>query len=179
MPTTVDTRAGRLAPEALTWFRLGQLLLLLDVVRDATAGPLDIERLGYYDFFAANPFLIVEPETREHTELQLAGFNARNLDYQSAPQRFSNRRARLQHDLALLVAYGHVHVSGVGGRVEYELSAAGAPLAEGLSALYAHAYRRSARIVINRLKRLSDKRLREQARDWLRAEALLIDLYDV
>lgn len=170
---------ARVGPERLTAFRLGQLLVLFDVATGQ--GPnqsLDIDRLGYYDFFAANPYLIVEPGSRDRVELALAGFDERNLDYQSSSQRFSNRRARLQHDLALLVAYDLVTVIARNGRVAYIITERGRGLAEQFSALYALAYRRSAEIVTGQLKGLSDKRLREQAEEWLRAKSLLIDLYD-
>lgn len=170
---------ARVGPERLTAFRLGQLLVLFDVATGQ--GPnqsLDIDRLGYYDFFAANPYLIVEPGSRDRVELALAGFDERNLDYQSSSQRFSNRRARLQHDLALLVAYDLVTVIARNGRVAYIITERGRSLAEQFSALYALAYRRSAEIVTGQLKGLSDKRLREQAEEWLRAKSLLIDLYD-
>jgi hypothetical protein len=86
-------------------FRLARLALLLELAPQLpNHKPLDIERLGYYDFFAANPFLIVEVEDPLRRDLILAGFDSRNLSYQSSAQRFTSRRARLQHDLAMLVA---------------------------------------------------------------------------
>lgn len=169
---------ARVAPETLDSYRLGQLMLLLDVAREQRASPLDIDRLGYYDFFAANPFLVIEESDPQRVELALAGFEARNLDYQSSSQRFSNRRARLQHDLAWLLSRGLVGLSSRGGRIAFDLTERGTQLANQFTALYAIAYRQSAEIVIRKLKGMSDTRLRNEAKQWLRADSLLIDLYD-
>jgi hypothetical protein len=49
----------------------------------------------------------------------------------------------------------------------------------GLRSLYAQAYRLSAGTVVSKLKTHSDSGLRAAAKDWLRAEALMVDLYDV
>lgn len=174
-----DTGPVPLRPDNLTHFRLARLALLLDVAPQLpNAKPLDVERLGYYDFFAANPFLIVENEDPLRRELVLAGFDSRNLSYQSSAQRFTSRRARLQHDLAMLVAYGLVHAHADQRRVVYALTDAGGDMTAALRSLYARAYRRSVDIIVRRLNRLSDKSLRESAQGWLAAEGLLIDLYD-
>jgi hypothetical protein len=165
-------------PESLDLFRLGRLLVLLSTAAGAKAArPLDLERLGYYDFFAANPFLVFGGDD-ERRELVLAGFDSRNLSYQSSAQRFTNRRARLQYDLSLLVSYGLVRPEVVARRVAYGLTDDGGELAEHFESLYARSYRKSAKMVVARLNRLTDTRLREDAKRWLRAEALLIDLYD-
>ncbi|MGO9178242.1 MAG: ABC-three component system middle component 2 [Candidatus Limnocylindrales bacterium] len=170
--------APRVAPEALTWFRVGQLLLLLGVASELRATPVDLDRLGYYDFFAANPFLVVEAGSQDDTRLQLAGLTARNLDYQSASQRFANRRARLEHDLALLQAYGHVTTVWARRRLEFDVTEPGQEVAARFASLYASTYRLSARTVIRRLKGVSDRALRDSARTWLKNEALFVDLYD-
>lgn len=175
-----DTGPVPLRPDNLTQFRLARLALLLDLAPQLpNAKPLDVERLGYYDFFAANPFLIIKDDDPLRRELVLAGFDSRNLSYQSSAQRFTSRRARLQHDLAMLVAYGLVHVHADQRRVIYALTEAGEDMTAALRSLYARAYRRSVDIIVRRLNRLSDKALRESAQDWLAAEGLLIDLYDV
>jgi hypothetical protein len=165
-------------PERLRQFRLARLLVLLDVTSaQKSPKPLDIERLAFYDFFAANPFLIVGDDDPERRDLLLAGFNANSLSYNSSAQRFTNRRARLQHDLTLLTAYAHVEAETIQGRVAYGITERGQSIAQSLRALYAVAYRDSAAIVIRRLTKLSDKKLREEARRWLRAEGFLIDIY--
>ena len=168
----------RVAPETLTWFRVGQLLLLLAAASELRAAPVGVDRLGYYDFFAANPFLLVETGSHEDTQLQLAGLTARNLDYQSASQRFANRRMRLEHDLALLQAYGQITTSWTNRRLEFDLTDVGRQFAGRFATLYASTYRLSAQLVIRRLKPMSDRSLRESARAWLKSDALLVDLYD-
>lgn len=173
-----DPLTARAAPETLTSFRLGQLLLLLATADEIETGPVPIDRLGYYDFFAANPFLVVEPRSPDGRRLLTTGFEYWNLDYQSSSQRFSNRRARLQHDLALLTSFGLVTVGSAAGRIGYETTESGRAAAGSLRALYAHAYRDSAAIIVKRLRRLSDSKLRSEAGAWLRADDFLIDLYD-
>jgi hypothetical protein len=168
-----------LRPERLRQFRLARLLVLLDVAaQQKPLKPIDIERLAFYDFFAANPFLIFDEEDAERRDIILAGFNANSLSYNSSAQRFTNRRARLQHDLTLLIAYALVEAETVQSRVSYGVTERGSAIAKELRALYAVGYRESASIVIRRLNKLSDKRLREEARRWLRAEGFLIDIYD-
>jgi hypothetical protein len=159
-------------------FRLGQLLVLLDVGRTISASRINLDRLAYYDFFAANPLLIFTEHGPERTELVLAGFDSRALSYQSSSQRFANRRSRLQHDLALLIAFGLARALNADRRLLHEITDDGAALAQRLASLYADAYRRSAALVIKRLRGLSDSHLDESARMWLRADTLLIDLYD-
>jgi hypothetical protein len=167
-------------PEDFDLFRLGRLLLLLRAVDlSKRPQPLDIERLGFYDFFAASPFLIFEDDARARRELELAGFDSRSLSYQSSGHRFATRRGRMQHDLSRLVAYGFVRAGAAGGRLAFDLTDAGRERADAFTALYARAYRRSADLVVKALNRLSDRRLHQQAAEWLEAKPFLIDLYDV
>jgi hypothetical protein len=178
LPASGDDRLP-VRPETLRQFRLARLLLLLDVAAaHKPIKPLDIERLAFYDFFAANPFLVLGDEDPERRDVLLAGFNANSLSYNSSAQRFTNRRARLQHDLTLLIAYALVEAENVQGRIAYTVTERGSELSRDLRALYAAAYRDSASIVIRRLNKLSDKKLREESRRWLRAEGFLIDIYD-
>jgi hypothetical protein len=88
--------------------------------------------------------------------------------------------------LALLVAYGLV-APAVDKRVLYTATPSGLDLAERFTAVYARSYRLSAEILVRRLSRLSDKRLRDAVRTWttvgrdaLRPEALdLLDAVDL
>lgn len=178
MPTPADLVSARVAPETVEQFRTAQLLLLLAVHKEERDRPLGIDRLGYFEFFAANPFLVVEPRSPDGSRLLAAGFEFLNLDYQSSSQRYTNRRARLQRDLATLTAFGLINVRAIDGRVGYEANDDGVAAAGTLNAMYALAFRTSARIVFGRLKNLSDTKLREQAASWLKADALLIDIYD-
>lgn len=167
-----------ITPEDHVAFRLAQLLLLLRTLRRVETTGTHLERLGYYDFFAANPHLLVSDEDPERGRLLMAGFDPSPLSYASPGQRFSSRRERLQHDLALLVSYGLAAVEQVPGRVTYGITETGQNIADGFTALYARGYVKSAETVIARLRRLSDTRLREEARGWLRAPDTLLDLVD-
>jgi hypothetical protein len=168
-----------LRPDDLLAFRLGRLVLLLDTVPGLPSPkPMDIERISFYDFFADNPFLIFGRDTPEHETLVLVGFDSRNLSYQSSAQRFSSRRERLQHDLATLVAYGLATAATEARRVVYSLTASGTDYSASLRSLYAQAYRSSAALVGRALNRLSDRALQQETRTWLRAEELLIDLFE-
>jgi hypothetical protein len=139
--------------------------------------PLHIERLGYYDFFTDNPFLIFQKEDPERRALQLAGFSHRSLSYNSSAQRFTNRRARLKHDLSLLVGRSLVSISALGRHITFSASDEGRQLASELQTLYGQAFRSSAALVVRHLNKLSDKALNERARVWLKAEPFLIDIY--
>lgn len=168
-----------LRPDDLLSFRLGRLMLLLATVPTLPyKKPMDIERISLYDFFADNPFLIFERETPEHQALVLAGFDSRNLSYQSSAQRFSSRRERLQHDLATLVGYSLLGAKTDARRVVYSLTDEGYAHSSSLRSLYAQAYRSSVNLVGRALNRLSDRALQQQTREWLRADALLIDLFE-
>jgi hypothetical protein len=165
-------------PEDRVVFRLGQLALLFEVA-DAQSTPVrTVDRLGYYDFFSANPFVVVDGDARrddaDRLALRLAGFSDRQLSYASTGQRFASRRRRLQHDLALLIAYDLVTLTGDG----YQLTDDGRQLTGRLTSVYADAYREAARVVLQRLKPMSDARLWQRAQDWLGRSWLLLDLFD-
>jgi hypothetical protein len=167
-------------PDDLLTFRVARLMLLLDVTATLELKkPLDIERLGFYDFFAANPFLVIGEDEAARRAFILAGFSSYDLSYQSSGHRFANRRARLRNDLAMLIAYGATVAAVEGQRVVYQINERGQALVGEFQTLYASAYRASAEVVVARLDRLSDKRLREDAKRWLNDDRLLIDLYDV
>jgi hypothetical protein len=166
-------------PDGLDEFRMARLLLLLRVTeRLNPKKQLDIERLGFYDFFSANPFLVIRDDEAARRKVTLAGFDARSLSYQSSGHRFTNRRARMQYDLSRLVAHGLVEVGTSAGRVTFALADNGRSQSDAYRSLYSRAYRRSAEVIVARLDKLSDRRLHEQARNWLQARPFLIDLYD-
>ncbi|KXF53098.1 hypothetical protein AXA44_45210 [Rhodococcus sp. SC4] len=158
-------------PEDDAIFRIAQLLLLLGSMADQGRPSATIERLSYYDFLVANPLLVVtDDDDPDRMALLMAGFDSRALHYASPTHRFTTRRERLQHDLALLVSYGLVAPS-VDKAVHYAVTSSGRELAGRFTAIYAHAYRTSAEILIRRLHRMSDTRLREQARQWTTFDA--------
>lgn len=167
-------RARSRAPEEHTTLRVAQLAILLSEIAPAGGATIDIERLGYYDFFAANPFAIFGPEDQlERARLHRAAFDERQLSYASTGSRFANRRRRLQHDVAILVAYNLAERREEG----YGLTERGADFVEALAALYADQYRASVQVVHERLRKLSGSKLAESARGWLKTPSLILDLY--
>ncbi len=166
--------AQPVAPEEHVLFRLAQLVLLLRVIDGPGRPGVGLERLGYYDFFAANPFLVVPVENvEERAQLHLVGFDERQLSYASTGPRFANRRRRLQHDVALLIAYDLARLGAYG----WVLTPRGADVADQLTALYAQQYMTAAELVVRHLSRLSETALATQAGQWLRNPGLLLDLY--
>ncbi|AEY94313.1 hypothetical protein SHJG_p1182 (plasmid) [Streptomyces hygroscopicus subsp. jinggangensis 5008] len=129
-----------------------------------------LERIGYYDFLSANPFLVVEPDSREAALLRLAGFDPRVLSYASSGQRFTSRRERIQYDLSLLVAYGCCSVANENGGLVYSITTAGRQMSTQLTSTYARSFTTAAEMVIGKLRRLSDAGLRRQTAQWLRVD---------
>lgn len=166
------------SPENHATFRLAQMLLLLDVARTSGRPISSVDRLGYYDFLADSPFIVVDGngprDVEDRLALVLAGFTPTQLSYASSGQRFASRRRRLQHDLARLFSYGLVDLHGVG----YQVTQAGTELAGRLNSVYADAYRVSASIVLRRLSTMSNKALERSVNSWLGESWLLIDLLD-
>jgi len=160
----VDLAEIAFRPEDDPVFRMSQLLLLLDELQPE---PTTLDRLTYYDFFAESPYLLFSEDASERTELRLAGFESSTLSYFSPAQRFVTRQERVGGDLAALVAYRLVDASLVDRAAAYAITARGAELSKRLRAMYADAYRTSARLVLRRLRRLSNRRLHDDARGLL------------
>lgn len=150
-------------PEDDPVFRKAQLLLLLDELQ---AEPTTLDRLTYYDFFAESPYLLFSEEEPERVTLRLAGFQSSALSYHSPAQRFVTRQEQLGGDLSALVAYRLADASLLKRTPAFSITAHGSELSRGLRAMYADAYRISARLVYRRLRKLSNKRLHEDAR-WM------------
>jgi hypothetical protein len=161
-------------PETHPSLRRGHLMLLLQQVD----GPMTIDRIGYVEFFAANPFLVWRHACKERTRLLLAGLSPKALSYQATTERYANRRTRLRSDLAALAAWGYIVPAVVDKRLACELTPAGRGAAEGLGTLYADAYRLSVSLVLPKLRRVTNVELNRLARDWLRVDDLKIDLLD-
>ncbi|WP_019145076.1 hypothetical protein [Aeromicrobium massiliense] len=162
------------APEEHTTFRLAQLAILLGEVAPVGGRSVDLEVLGYYDFFAANPFVVVAvDDARDRARLHQAAFDERQLTYASTGSRFANRRKRLQHDFALMVAYGLAERRSDG----YGQTVLGAEFVASMHALYVDQYRASVSIVHARIRSLSPARLGREARHWLSTPSLVLDLY--
>ena len=145
-------------------FRMAQLVLLMD---ELAGSPIALDRLTCYDFFAENPYLLFEGADPERAQLRLAGFVEGALSYLSPGQRFTTRQERVGGDLALLVAYGLAEASVVDQTISYRTAQRGTEFVSGLRSMYAEGYRQSARMVYDRLRRLSDTRLHATVRDLL------------
>ena len=188
-PPTPEPHSAKVVviPEDDVVFRLAQLMLLMDSLSRIGQSGATLERLGCYDFLVANPMLVLVDETDlDRKRLLMAGFDGRALSYASPAHRFTTRRERLQHDLSQLVAYGLVQPVAEKS-ILYQITATGSALAERFTAVYAGAYRLSAELLLRRLTKLSDKRLRESMATWttigsasLRPEVLsLLDAIDL
>jgi hypothetical protein len=165
-----------LVPEESLQFRLGQLTLLLGMARATDRNILTIDRLAYFDFLAANPYLMLDGEDARTLEdrhrVRGMGFSPRQLSYNAVGQRFVSRRERLKHDLALLIAYGIATLTPSG----YDLTPRGVELEEQMNTVYAHSYRESAAIVFRRLGKATEPKLKKMMQDWLGESWLLLDL---
>lgn len=168
-----DLAPASQSPESHASFRRGQLLVLLAEF-DA---PMALDRIGYFEFFAANPHLVIR-DGAESVRLQLAGFSPSALSYQSAPERFANRRSRLRTDLSALTAWGYATVSVEEGRIVVGLTDTGRERSRELVSLYADAYRASIDLV-RPMFRLSPTALAKKASDWLAASDRHLDILDV
>lgn len=176
MTTTPEPTAVR--PEDSTRFRLARMLLLLDVARHEGRKIPSLDRLGYYDFFADNPFIVLDGSKKTDQDdavtLEIAGFSRAQLAYASSGQRFASRRRRLQHDVAQLVALGLATIDSGG----YAITSQGSNVADGLRTAYADAYRKSSEIVLRRLYSMTGKGLESKVEIWLGHSSLLLDLLD-
>lgn len=157
-------------PEDEVQFRLAQLLLLLEALAGQDLPGATLERIGYYDFLSANPFLVVDADSREASLLKLAGFDPRTLSYASSGQRFTSRRERIQHDLSLLTAYGCCSAAAEQGNLLYRITDYGRHLSSQLTTTYATSFSTAADIVVGKLRRMSDARLRKESATWLRLD---------
>jgi hypothetical protein len=139
--------------------------------------PITIDRIGYLEFFAANPHLVIRDDIGS-VRLQLAGFSPSALTYQSAPERFANRRLRLRTDLAALTAWGYAQAGVDEGRIVVGLTDLGRRHASELTSLYADSYRTSIEL-IRPLFRQSDLALGRKASQWLTGTDRRVDILDV
>lgn len=163
--------------ESRLTFRLARLLLFVGVATESGRPIPSVDRLGYYEFFADNPFMVIGDDNRadqDRIALEMAGFSPVQLSYASSGQRFVSRRQRLQHDLSLLVARDLVTIADDG----FTVTEMGTGLSSMLNSVYADAYRTSARIVLRRLASMSNRVLEEASRRWLGESWLLVDLLD-
>jgi hypothetical protein len=181
VPSKPDTESKIIfSPEDDVIFNSSRLLLFFEVSRNIKPDQgTDLERVAYYDFFAANPFLIVGKDDPLRLELELEGFEPNKLEYISTPQRFRTKRASLKQYLSMLLSKGLISIENSDGKILYRITQRGMDVAGKISSLYAIAYRKSVAFVLKKLKDYSDKRLWEEASLWLEAKSFQVDLYDM
>jgi hypothetical protein len=168
------------SPEDVTLFNSARLLILFEVFENlSTKKGIDLERLSYYDFFAANPFLIIAEDDPMRLDLEIAGFEISTVGYISSPQRFRTKRSRLKQYLSLLLSKNLIEVSNVEGKILYSITPLGIETASKIESMYAFAYRKSVEYIIKRLEKYSDKKLWENSSKWLEAKSFQVDLYDM
>lgn len=168
------------SPEDVTLFNSARLLILFEVLENLnTKKGIDLERLSYYDFFAANPFLIITEDDPMRLDLEIAGFETSTLGYISSSQRFRTKRSRLKQYLSLLLSKNLIEVSNLEGKILYSITPLGIETANKIRSMYAIAYRKSVEYIIKRLKTFSDRKLWENASKWLEAKTFQVDLYDM
>ncbi len=166
-------------PEDDLLFNSSRLLILFEVLDELKfSDGIDMERLSYYDFFAANPFLIFEKDDPVYFELELIGFESNKLEYLSTAQLYRTKRASIKQYLAYLVCKNLIKLENIDGRIVFKITELGLDMSKGLISLYALAYRASLSIVVQKLKKYSDKKLWENASIWLESKTFQIDLYD-
>lgn len=167
-------------PEDDIIFNSSRLLILFDVVRDLDIKKgMDLERLSYYDFFAANPFLIIKKDNPERIDLEIEGFISNKIEYYSTAQLYRTKRASLKQYLSLLITKGLINMINKDGKFIFNITQLGIDTSKKLNTMYALAYRKSVAIIVNMLKRYSDKKLWESANVWLESKSFQIDLYDL
>lgn len=155
-------------PEDDPIFRMSQMLLLLDELQP---GSTTLDRLTYYDFFAESPYLLFSEDGPARSILRVAGFESSALSYFSPAQRFVTRQERVSGDLAALISYGLADANLNNRVLNYSVTTAGSDLSRRFRAMYADAYRTSAWLVIEQLKKLPNKRLHEKARDLMSTDS--------
>ncbi|GAG51878.1 unnamed protein product, partial [marine sediment metagenome] len=73
------------SPEDVTLFNSARLLILFEILENlGIKKGIDLERLSYYDFFAANPFLIITENDPLWLDLEIAGFETYTIGYISS-----------------------------------------------------------------------------------------------
>jgi len=166
-------------PEDDLVFNSARLLLLFDELATVCKKGIDIERLSYYDFFAANPYVILANDDPSRLDFELEGFEPNKLEYSSSAQRYNSKRESMKHYLALLLAKGLIDVTNEEGKIVFSITERGSSVANQIKTLYAIAYRKSVGYVIRQLKDYSDTKLWKVSRIWLEAKAFQIDLYNL
>lgn len=168
------------SPEDATLFNSSRLLLFFDVLHQLKLKQgIDLERLCYFDFFAANPYLVVAEGDPLRLDFEINGFEPNKLEYASSSQRFNTKRESIKQYLSLLLCKGLICVKNEDAKLLYEITQHGIDAASQINSMYAIAYRKSAFCIIEKLKDYSDQKLWESASKWLESKSFRVDLFDM
>jgi len=160
-------------------FNMGRLLVLFSIFKGIfPEDSLSIDRIAYYDFFSSQPFLIFNDDKESKIELLYYGFESSTVGYISSSQRFTTRREMSKFYLAGLLMKNLIQVKNLEGRYSYSITNFGENVASKFKSMYIEAYRKSAVLTIKKLHNFNDKKLDQKAKEWLKAEPFMIELYD-
>lgn len=158
-------------------FHYSRLLILFDVLDEyGVSDGIGIERVSYYDMFSDKPFLIFQDDEEAKIELLFHGFESKTLGYISSSQIFSSRREKLRHYIAGLICRNLISFKNIDRQIKYSITQEGKSVANCYKSLYVKAYKKSAELVIKKLSKISDTKLLQLSKDWLKAEPFTMDL---
>jgi len=167
-------------PEDVVLFNSSRILLLFEMLeKNKIKKGIDLERISYYDFFSANPFLAIKEDDPLWIDLEIAGFKTHTLGYISSSQRFRTKRSLLKQYLSLLLSKNLIEIYNSEGKIFYKITITGLEATSKMNSMYAITYRKGASLIINRFKKYSDEKLWGEASEWLEAKSFQVDLYDM
>ncbi len=168
------------SPEDAFIFNASRLLLLFETINNLTPNQdIDLDRLSYYDFFAANPFLLIDKTDPHFLDLELVGFKSNKIEYIGTAQRFRTKRLLVKQYLAILLSKGLLTLENRDEKLLFKITELGVITAGKFNSPYADAYRKSACFIISKLKIYSDTKLSEDAIKWLENKPFQVDLIDM
>lgn len=168
------------SPEDSIFFNAARLLIFFRTIYDLDSNKgIDLERLIYYEFFSANPFLVFSEEDPEWLDLQIFGFEIKTIEYLSSSQIYQTRRTSMRIYLSFLLSRDLIFVSNYNGKLNYYITNLGLEVSNNLNSFYSIRYRKSISLIIKKLKNYSDKKLWEESSKWLEAKSFQVDLYDM
>jgi hypothetical protein len=160
-------------------FNASRLLILFDVLnKSAKYKSVGIERIPYYDFFSANPFLIFNSD-KSKVELRLEGFPSRTISYSSSNHRFISRVEKLKYCISYLISRDLINIDYNDGRILYIITQKGIDIAATIKTFYSNSYRKSSIMVIKLLEPMSNTKLFKESKKWLKADTFVLDLIDM
>lgn len=157
-------------------FHMARLLLIFAAAADVGTPGVTTERLTYYDFFSANPYLLFAHNSPQRAKLVACGFELVTVSDARSAQRFISRRERIRGNMAQLWARRLTHVDTADGRLVMEISPHGREAVEAMRSIYSTAVSVAGRLVLSELRGMSDSRLAGVTREVLQGAPVLIDL---